>query len=1013
MKPIKLTIQAFGPFASLEVIDFSQLGSHPLFLINGPTGSGKTSILDAICFALYGETTGDERAGNQMRCDHADLKTITEVTLEFVLGGKRFLVKRQPEQEVAKARGEGTTIKKHNASLYEVTEEEVLITSKTSQVKVEVIERIGLNERQFRQVMVLPQGKFRDLLLASSTQREEIFGQLFQTEIYKKIEFALKEKASSIVKAKNEFDNQICGALNVANVEDETTLDTQILEIQPQVDALGQQEKELHQKLDTLRSQRQASLDVLKQFDTLAASKQQLVDLTAQQDVIKNKELALASASQAQLIAPVYHHLLEAEKTLDATTKQQQSQWELAAKSDSELTLAQQHHQASTLEVEQLTQTHERLYQLEGVKQLLSEREQVQSEVNHLSSQIEECQSQLKRIQEHKVVMADHLTKAQQKEEEAKAAHSTIPTLQLAIEKVTGSINELQKLHTEKNKLTNLEKDVQVASRHYQAADNDYQAVKREADHQELQWHQSQAALLAQTLQVDQPCPVCGSREHPAPAKLTEQAVTKDQVDAARHREQLALTGVNQAATQEATAKQKLDSHRELIRQLESELTKQATHNIDALKAEKQGLEVSLQQAKSLDPIRLAEEVASLKSRCDNGDRLEQEKQQAVLSLNERIQATQRQASTLNKKIGDDSLTQATVLQEVKQLEQKVQQVQAKHQQNVQSLEKAQVTLTEHQTKYQQLSELVEVQTATQQDKQAAWLNELDKSGFADLAAFEQAHSHIAEIGQWRQEIEFFNTERVKLEQRISDLSLALSDKTPPDIGKLDQDIEQSNATYATLRQQLDTLKSRLDGLFEVQRKVAKLHEQNHALEQEYKVYGTLHDVASGKTGSRISLHRFVLGVLLDDVLIQASQRLRIMSKGRYMLQRKLDGFKGAAGRGLDLIVEDGYTGKTRDVATLSGGESFMAALALALGLSDVVQSYSGGIRLETLFIDEGFGSLDPESLDLAIETLVDLQQSGRMIGVISHVSELKEQMTQRIDVHTSRVGSSVSIKVN
>ncbi|MDG2681397.1 SMC family ATPase, partial [Vibrio parahaemolyticus] len=186
---------------------------------------------------------------------------------------------------------------------------------------------------------------------------------------------------------------------------------------------------------------------------------------------------------------------------------------------------------------------------------------------------------------------------------------------------------------------------------------------------------------------------------------------------------------------------------------------------------------------------------------------------------------------------------------------------------------------------------------------------------------------------------------------------------------------------------------------------------KNRKLEEEYKVFGTLYDVASGKTGSRISLHRFVLGVLLDDVLIQASQRLSLMSKGRYILARKTEGFKGAAGRGLDLVVEDGYTGKMRDVATLSGGESFMAALALALGLSDVVQSYSGGIRLDTLFIDEGFGSLDPESLDLAIQTLVDLQQTGRMIGVISHVSELKEQMALRIDVEPSRFGSTVSVK--
>jgi exonuclease SbcC len=169
-----------------------------------------------------------------------------------------------------------------------------------------------------------------------------------------------------------------------------------------------------------------------------------------------------------------------------------------------------------------------------------------------------------------------------------------------------------------------------------------------------------------------------------------------------------------------------------------------------------------------------------------------------------------------------------------------------------------------------------------------------------------------------------------------------------------------------------------------------------------------LSDVATGINGRRISLQRFVLSVLLDDVLIQASHRLNIMSKGRYRLLRKVERMGGNAASGLDMEVEDGYTGKTRAVATLSGGESFMAALSLALGLSDVVQSYAGGIKLDTLFIDEGFGSLDPESLDLAIRTLMDLQSSGRMIGIISHVSELKEQMALRIDVKSSRDGSSI-----
>jgi exonuclease SbcC len=286
----------------------------------------------------------------------------------------------------------------------------------------------------------------------------------------------------------------------------------------------------------------------------------------------------------------------------------------------------------------------------------------------------------------------------------------------------------------------------------------------------------------------------------------------------------------------------------------------------------------------------------------------------------------------------------------------------------------------------------------------------LAASAFEDDNAFIQSKATEQELQAWQSEIDQFKEKQTQLEQTISDLNQALAEKELPNIDLITENFKEAEVAYNNERKILDDARALHEKLSGVRKQIETLHEKNEKLEEAYKIFGTLFDVASGKTGSRISLHRFVLGVLLDDVLIQASQRLSLMSKGRYRLERKTEGFKGSAGRGLDLMVEDGYTGKVRDVATLSGGESFMAALALALGLSDVVQSYSGGIRLETLFIDEGFGSLDPESLELAVQTLVDLQQSGRMIGVISHVSELKEQMAQRIDVMPARTGSTVSV---
>lgn len=292
------------------------------------------------------------------------------------------------------------------------------------------------------------------------------------------------------------------------------------------------------------------------------------------------------------------------------------------------------------------------------------------------------------------------------------------------------------------------------------------------------------------------------------------------------------------------------------------------------------------------------------------------------------------------------------------------------------------------------------------------WQAALNDSAFSSLEDYLQAK--LAEEARLsiEQKVRQFEQRLATQKGQWDALAKELHNQTPPNLTELKAVVEQQQARVTFCLQQLSEVRSRYDSLRQVSDKLVTLYQNNVQLEKEYQIYGTLSDIANGRTGAKVSLHRFVLGVLLDDVLIQASQRLQRMSKGRYWLKRKEDRAKGNAGSGLDLMVEDGYTGKWRDVATLSGGESFMAALALALGLSDVVQAYSGGIRLDTLFIDEGFGSLDPESLDLAIQTLVDLQQGGRCIGIISHVAELKEQIALRLDIVTSTLGSSIKLVV-
>ncbi|EPO5781571.1 AAA family ATPase [Vibrio harveyi] len=1011
MKPIKLTMQAFGPFAQTETIEFDKLGTNPLFLINGPTGSGKTSILDAICFALYGETTGNERQGIQMRCDMAAPTLLTEVTLEFSLHGKSYRVIRSPEQEAPKARGEGMTVRKHTAALYEITDEEKLITSKTTQVKTEVTNIIGLNETQFRQVMVLPQGKFRELLLATSKEREEIFGQLFQTDIYKKIEYALKDKASAISKAKDEFDNQIRGALQVAGVSSEAELTEQREALSVQFESVQKQEQEFLAQLNAVKTELQKAEALSNEFKKREQAEIAMKQHLEQSDAVSSRQLQLDNAKKASKVELPY-------VTLQNASKQTQELEQKVAKLSQDLTVANDAVkskegalQTAKEQAAQLPKLTEQQYQLEGMKGKLVEKSELEKAINAGLTQKSEFEATLKKYIALKEKLTLEAQQGQKSLDQARVDVASIGTVEAEIKQQQRLMQDLQKLtglNQELAKLDALTPSKQASVDQVKAR---YVELQRSADTLELSWHNAQAAVLAQRLRAGEMCPVCGSVEHPQPAQFVGEEVTKEQVQRARNTEREGQVALNQLNNQLEQHNIAVGQYKQQIEQLSVELGQTASMDLSALQASMQQLNERLQQLSSINLVQLEQSVNELNQRCVTGEGKINDLQNQMAANESTIKVNREQLAKLSASLDAKYSSLEVLEQDIVAIQKQITELNTAFESAQNHLQQAVLAKTNIEsqltTNQQWLNEALERLNTAKTD----WAQALQTSAFEDEAQFLACKADEAEMQVWQKEIDAFKLTQIKLEQTLADLSSTLKDLVLPDLEGLNVKLNSNQQSYVEARNQLDSTRSLFERLEKVRNDIATLHDKNTKLEDEYKVFGTLYDVASGKTGSRISLHRFVLGVLLDDVLIQASQRLSLMSKGRYILARKTEGFKGAAGRGLDLVVEDSYTGKTRDVATLSGGESFMAALALALGLSDVVQSYSGGIRLDTLFIDEGFGSLDPESLDLAIQTLVDLQQTGRMIGVISHVSELKEQMAQRIDVEPSRLGSTVSVK--
>ena len=1015
MRPLSLTMCAFGPFQASETIPFERLGEHPLFLINGPTGSGKTTILDAICFALYGRTTGDEREGSQMRCDYAADDTLTEVIFSFELAGRGYRIRRVPEQQRPKARGEGTTTQSTEAQLWAIDpdgSERLLVPSKVSEATREIEQLTGLSVEQFRQVMVLPQGKFRELLLAESRQREEIFSQLFQTRTYRQLEERLKAQSAGIRREVEKGRQIQQGILQGIGLETAAQLDEALQALQPELEqAQARQRVAESQHAEAVQALQQAR-HLQDGFARLVKLQQQQAGLELRQDEIKLMQQRLQRAEQAGRLKPLFDRRSTAREALQEARQKQQQAGQAQEKARQALTDAEAVLKQSEALSETLDQQKRQLATLQGYQQRavrlvhavkqLKTAEAAEQEV--LAAQ-QKVQAELRQILQQREQFQHELSQQQ-------AQLNQLHDAPLRLKQISDQLRDK----------TTLDSWLQQRERQRQALDQAGQAGKRlaaelqdQADackRVELAWHQGQAALLARELQVDQPCPVCGSREHPAPAGFAGDLPGQSTLEQARQAVQAAQERLNVARDDYTRKKSEIASLDDRIGELTQQLGEVKDASLQELQQQQQALQQAVEKQASI-----RQNLQSLDTR-DGEQKLNEEKRRNHLEqLNAQVMAQRSAAAAASSELKSaeqelpadyrepgvlDRAIRETGM-EVERLDRAIGSARSGYHQASSTHASAKATC-------QSAEESRMAAQAAAQQAERQWSEALKISPIADEAGFLESLLSEDEWSRLQQTVRDYEQMVQQTSGALQQQQVALEGHAAPDIPGLERQLASVTETRAAADQVWRQLDKRQGQLQDARETLQQSERQCVELEQQYALIGTLSDVANGQTGDKVSLQRFVLSVLLDDVLVEASRRLQMMSKGRYQLLRKSERAKGNRASGLELEVEDAYTGKCRPVATLSGGESFLAALSLALGLSDVVQAYSGGIRLDTLFIDEGFGSLDPESLDLAIRALIDLQSSGRMIGVISHVAELKEQMPLRLDIDSSREGSRIKL---
>jgi len=578
-----------------------------------------------------------------------------------------------------------------------------------------------------------------------------------------------------------------------------------------------------------------------------------------------------------------------------------------------------------------------------------------------------------------------------------------------------GLFDKRNALETMRTELISLNKVYQKQKDEFERAEKSYKNAEENANRIEMHWFANQAAVLAAKLEEDQPCAVCGSLEHPSPASFLDDAaeINQEVVNEAREEQ------VKQFKVMDAI-KDKLQGYlysvtdkENDVKQLEAELADVANKSVAEVKQFYTNFEQELKIIESKEKQLVKAKAQKLEKENEREPIVNEIKaiEDQVPELTTIKATAKSELDSANKLLPEEYRSTESIELVLTQIRQKITDVETKYAVANKELTDSLTDESSAKSKLKELNNNLDDLNKRQKSQSQLWEQALINSEFATQEDFSMAQLADDELEALRNKVKLHEDTVKALQAELGLLEEQLKDKQPPDLEKLQQQCDELNNVFTSAEEVWTKASQHLAKLNDTRKKIELIESQQAEIKKQYEVVGTLAKAASGRGNVRVSLERFVLGNILDQVLSIASDRLHIMSKGQYRLIRQNEeNQKKNTTAGLDLAIDDAYTGKTRPVATLSGGESFMASLALALGLSDVVQERSGGIQLDTLFIDEGFGSLDQDSLQLAINTLIDLQSTGRTIGIISHVSELKEQMAQRIEVRGSRSGSTIKM---
>jgi len=917
MRPLKITMSAFGPYAGEVTLDMQKLGKSGIYLITGDTGAGKTTVFDAISYALYGEASGNYRENTTLRSKYASADTPTFVELEFEYNNEIYKINRNPEYPRPNKRGEGFTKQSANAEL--VMPDGSVIT-KIKDVSAKVEEIIGINKNQFSQIAMIAQGDFRKLLNCETNERSKIFRKIFKTEPYHNIEIKLSSLFNELKRNREKEKSGIEQYINQLKCNENDTL--------------------------SLELERAKSGDVLIEDVIKLAGEIINKDTLEYTKTQKNIESINEEIEKINSNIKLYENQ---EATKKAYAKASAKLEELKTKRNE----CEKTYKSAEAQRERLDDLTKKINLINSKMPKYDELKSLENSINERTQSFEKSNNLLKLKQQEITLLEKEIDEKSKALEEVKGADLLVQKLTAQKEEIKKKAEALKELKTEIDRCKTEQKNLKNAQSFAKSALDEYGALENEYNQIYIAFFNEQAGIIADELKDGEPCPVCGSTSHPNLARKSENAPSQADVESAQNLVKKAQEKADKARDTASALKSRFD---EIAANVKSAAKKlfgtddnvfdDYNSNINALKKEYDD---------TLALLKTANEKLNLYQKLDKEIPKIQEKQK---SLSDEI-------STLNTQKASD---EAFISENTKRV------TSIKSELDFESADLAKDKLKE----YTNLSN--DIKNAIEKSK-----NDFDdiKSKYdtqkGTKASLEKALKEFKEI-----DLASLKEKSLKLNEYKKDV-----DKTAK---SLYSRIESNKLLVDNISEKRDILKG---------------------YDDKYVWLKALSETANGDISGKekITLETFVQMTYFDSIIRKANIRLLTMSDGQYELVRRSDAETLKKNEGLALDVIDHFNASTRSVSTLSGGESFMASLCLALGLSDEIQSSNGGIKLDTMFVDEGFGSLDGEALDRALSALTSLSQGNRLVGIISHVDALRDRIDNKIVITKDRtIGSNAQI---